>query len=356
MKKNESNSALTKRLSSVKLACSKSTPVKRQSSANHRISSVFKKQSASSTKTLSSTRASTTSRVNLTTSSKSSGKLKENQDNSYLLNTLKTYIMKSSRDLNLIQREIPKFTARKIQDLKKGYKFNENFDALASCFLAVFGEIDEELKKEMISLRMKIGEHLVNYFSNSGKFIKILKNLTDVFRKVDIGTKALFDAGKMLEIVKREKLSTNYQDLYDFMLAIIRFFRGKKSNSKLIGEGNQSFMSNRMTPDRLFSTQSIINQSTEISFFDNSNPLSCSNKSSSSTSIFRRSNNSKTPKELSKCHESLRCSSHNSLSKRLARLDESKASDVENSVCISRDHQSIEKRKEWDEIRTVRVI
>ena len=257
--------------------------------------------------------------------------------------------MKSSRELNQIQKEIPKFNARKIQDLKKGYKFNEDFDALASSFLSIFAEIDQELKLEMISLRMKIGEYLISYFSNSGKFIKILKNLTEILKNAELGTKALNDAVRMLEMVKRENLSMNYQDLHDLLLAIIKFFKNKKSSVKVLGEANMNLM-NKRTPDRLLSTQSIINQSTELSFIEYCKPLSCSNKSVHCPSPFKQPL-CKAAKD-SRTTDYSRCSSHKSLSKRITRLDDSKTSDCENSLFIKDQHSS-ERKKEWEEIRQV---
>ena len=356
MKKNESHSSTCKSLKKPPHDSSSNQRTLRRpatSSSTNPSKCNTHLNNTNSFKTLSSNRASTTPRVPLFQSkSISSKRLKDPKDpkeSTYLLSTLKSYIMKSSRELNQIQKEIPKFNARKIQDLKKGYKFNEDFDALASSFLSVFAEIDQELKKEMISLRMKIGEYLISYFSNSGKFIKILKNLTEILKNVELGTKALNDAVKMLEMVKRENLSMNYQDLHDLLLAIIKFFKNKKSSVKVLGEANMNLVSKR-APDRLLSTQSIINQSTELSFTEYCKPLSCSNKSVHCPSPFKQPlcKSTKDPRAA----EYSRCSSHKSLSKRIVRLDDSKTSDCENSL-YGKDPHSTERRKEWEEIRQV---
>lgn len=283
---------------------------------------------------------------------------KENEESNYLLNTLKTYIMKTSRELNLIQKEIPKFTARKIQDLKKGYKFNEDFDSLSSCFFTLFVEIDEDLKKDMISLRMKIGEYFISYFSNSGKFIKLLKNLTEVIKKIDLSPKVLTDSMKFLESVKREKLSTNYQDLFDFLKIILDYFKSKKSG-KALGEVDQSF--NKLsgtqrfaTPDKLLSSQNLTNKSVEMSFLEFTKPLSCSNKSVSCMNLFKKPPISKSP--LTRSAKENRMNLQKTLKKTSNRLDESKLSENEMSSVASREQVSIEKKKEWEEIRDVRNI
>ena len=352
MNKNESQASACKSLKSCRSSTSSQMTLRRPvTSSTSALSKHSTHQNTSnSSKTLSSKRASTTSRGTLSNcKSNSSNRLKDPQENTYLLNTLKTYIMKSSYELNQVQKEIPKFNARKIQDLKKGYKFNEDFDALASSFLSIFAEIDQELKKEMISLRMKIGEYMISYFSNSGKFIKILKNLTEILKNVELGPKALSDAVKMLDLVKREKLSMNYQDLFDLLAAIIKFFRSKKASGKGLADTSRNLLSSR-TPDKLLSTQSIVNQSTEMSFTDYTKPLSCSNKSMHYPSLFQKPL-TKTAKD-SRASDYPRCSSHKSLSKRITRLDDSKTSDCENSQCL-KDHHSIERKKEWEEIRQV---
>ena len=306
---------------------------------------------ANSFKTFSSKRPSTASQPALSKrKSISSSRLKDPQQSPYLLSALKSYIVKPSPELVQVQKEIPKFNARKIQDLKKGYKFNEDFDALASSFLSVFAEIDQELKKEMISLRMKIGEYLISYFSNSGKFIKILKGMTETLKNLELAPKALADAARTLGLVKRERLSTNYQDLHDLLAAMVKFFRRKKSSEKG-SDGTRRSLLARRTPDKLLSTQSIVNQSTEISFSESSKPLSCSNKSTHYPSPGKQPL-SKAPQDPRASH-STRYSSHKSLSKRVKALDASQTTDWEDSLC-AKDPHSIERKKEWEEVRQVK--
>lgn len=285
---------------------------------------------------------------------------KEHEESNYLLNTFKTYVMKTTRELNLIQKEIPKFTARKIQDLKKGYKFNEDFDSLASCFFTLFVELDEDLKKDTISLRMKIGEYFISYFSNSGKFIKLLKHLTEVIRKTELSSKVLADSIKYLDCVKREKLSTNYQDLFDLLKLILDYLKNKK-NSKSISEGNQSFCKLSESKcfvgsERLLNTQKLSNNLGEMSFLEMTKPLSCSNKSVSCTNLFKKPPLSRTPK-VCKVSSKENILINRSLSnKKNIRLDDSKLSENEMSSLLSREQYSLERKKEWEEIRIVSII
>ena len=268
--------------------------------------------------------------------------------------------MKTSHELNLIQKEIPKFTARKIQDLKKGYKFNEDFDSLASCFLTLFVELDEDLKKDMISLRMKMGEYFICYFSNSGKFIKLLKHLTELIRKTELTSKVLGDSIRYLDCVKREKLSTNYQDLFDLLKLILDYFK-KKKNSKSISKENQSFCKLSeskcfVSPEKLLNTQNLSNNLGEMSFLEITKPLSCSNKSVSCINLFKKPPLSRTPKLCKVSSKENILVSRNLSYKKNNPLDDSKLSENEMSSTFSKEHISLERKREWEEIRTVRII
>ena len=161
-------------------------------------------------------------------------------ESAHLVNTLKSHIFRPAKELNLILRAIPNYTARKVQDLKKGYKFTEDFDCFATVFLSIFGVLDEELGKELVSIRRKIGEIFTAYLSNSGRFFKLLLNLPIILKKTEICSKVLNEALKMIGKVNRSKLSSNYQDLYEFLMLIINYLEKNNLTQKSQNSINNS--------------------------------------------------------------------------------------------------------------------
>ncbi|OMJ89847.1 hypothetical protein SteCoe_7929 [Stentor coeruleus] len=219
------------------------------------------------------------------------------KESAHLINALKTYLIEPTGELNSILIEIPKYSARRVQDLKKWYKPTENYDALATCFLIIFAEIDETINKELVSLRRKIGEVFTSYISNSGKLYRLIRSLPEILKKIDFCPKNIIEAQKSLEIVAKEHLSNIFQDLHELLRLIINFcMKNTKKNpiSKLTSKGykinDENFHETKdlFEDSRIFKTYNEISQSNnntnmEISFIDLANkPLTCSNKNKNS--------------------------------------------------------------------------
>ncbi|OMJ90696.1 hypothetical protein SteCoe_6869 [Stentor coeruleus] len=217
-----------------------------------------------------------------------------NKENSQFLTALKTYLITPTTELNIIAIEIHKYSARKVQDLKKLYKPTENYDALVTSFLIIFGEIDESINKELVSLRRKIGEIFTSYLSNSGKLYRLIRSLPEILKKLEISQKALIEAKKSLEIVEKHALSSIYQDLYDLLKLIIDFWdRGlkktyiedipplgvRKINCQIQEEDKDFFDCSGIFKTYDEKTQSNNNTVTEISFNELiRKPMTCLNK------------------------------------------------------------------------------
>ena len=226
MKKVKSNSNVFKKIEMSHTLASRDTKIKRLNSASHRM-----------TKNISIKRIAIQSEIHDVKSkenldSNGSESVNSRIESVNLVNTLKSHIFRPPKELNLILRAIPKYTARKVQDLKKGYKFTEDFDLFATGFLSIFGVLDEELGKELVSLRRKIGEVFTAYLSNSGRFFKLLRNLPIIIKKTEICGKVLAEALKTVGNVNKSKLSSNYQDLYDFLMLIINYFEKNNPTQK----------------------------------------------------------------------------------------------------------------------------
>ncbi|OMJ71069.1 hypothetical protein SteCoe_30826 [Stentor coeruleus] len=237
--------------------------------------------------------------------------LDRNKENSQFLTALKTYLITPTTELNIIAIEIHKYSARKVQDLKKLYKPTENYDALVTSFLIVFGEIDESINKELVSLRRKIGEIFTSYLSNSGKLYRLIRSLPEILKKLEISQKALIEAKKSLEIVDKQSLSSIYQDLYDLLKLIIDFWdRGlkkshvedrtvlgvRKINCQIQEEDKDFFDCSGIFNTYDGKTQSNNNTSTEISFNDLvRKPMTCLNKNKNFIDFSNNPNINKSP-------------------------------------------------------------
>ena len=266
MKKNTSNANIRKNFDMPPVLSSKNLNTIRFNSTPHTFSRILLK-----TKNLNTEKNLTTKLKQFKTANSSNSRTKENNstgkslisnskiESSYVLNTLKSHVFKPTKELSTILQAIPKYTARKIQDLKKGYKSNENFDLLANCFLSIFGELDEELGKEIKSLRKKIGEIFTGYLSNSGRFIKLLRNLPDAIKKTEICNKVISDTLKSLEGINKFKLSSNYQDLYDFIYLVAKYFDKNKNPSKdnLNRSVSQTLKANKLSEESLMDIKDI---------------------------------------------------------------------------------------------------
>lgn len=219
------------------------------------------------------------------------------KESAHFINALKTYLIKPTGELNSIIIEIPKYSARRVQDLKKCYKPTENYDALATCFLIIFAEIDESINKELVSLRRKIGEVFTSYLSNSGKLYRLIHNLPEILKKIEFCPKNLIEAQKSLEMVTKAQLSNIFQDLHELLRLIIDFGiknaktspinrllpRNHKNNDENSHETRDLFEDSRIFKTYDGKSQSNNNTAMEISFVDLTNkPLTCSNKNKNS--------------------------------------------------------------------------
>lgn len=234
-----------------------------------------------------------------------------NKENSQFLTALKTYLITPTTELNIIAIEIHKYSARKVQDLKKLYKPTENYDALVTSFLIIFGEIDESINKELVSLRRKIGEIFTSYLSNSGKLYRLIRSLPEILKKLEISQKALIEAKKSLEIVEKQSLSSIYQDLYDLLKLIIDFWdRGlkksytedrpalgvRKVNCQIQEEDKDFFDCSGIFKTYDGKTQSNNNTASEISFNDLvRKPMTCLNKNKNFIDFSTNTNRNKSP-------------------------------------------------------------
>ena len=220
-------------------------------------------------------------------------------ESSDLLKSLKSRVLKDTKELNQILKLIPKYTARKVQDLKKGYKNNETYEVLAACFLKVFGELDSQLGLEINSFRVKIGQIFTNYLSNSARFLKLLKSLPELLRKIEITNKTIKDSVKCIENVEKEKLSNNYQDLFDFLYFILDFLACSKSLPRP-SLGSRSYSQNKRNKmneetfaeflgSGIFRTYEQLESNEfklDTSFLDIKNLLTCQNKNNNFLDIF----------------------------------------------------------------------
>jgi hypothetical protein len=288
------------------------------------------------------------------------------------LNQLHPKTLKNSKDLNMILKTIPKYTARKIQDMKKGYK--PNFDPLATSFLLLFGEMDENLGLQMRSLRLKISEVFTSYLSNSGKFINLLRTLPEVMKKTEFSRKVILECIKSLESVSRSQLSNNYKDLYDFIYLLINYLvrsKDKYQNNlnrsisqpykgKII-EKNDDFGS--FIDTSIFQTYEKLESTTEYKFENIEKPLTCSNRNTPLI-IFFDCKPPASPESIPKDghQRNLRIGETSNSSKLSftrpasckVKTKPENTSDTEK--IIIRNHISNAKKKFWDEMRQVTFI
>lgn len=371
MNKYKSSSNLCKKIGSSPVVSSSLALGKRIGSLSSVLGKTLLRPSQIKPKVLIHTKPSSRSKENIVSSASSFSNRKINS--AQLVNTLKSHIFRPSKELNLILKAIPKYTARKVQDLKKAYKNTEEYDQFATGFLSIFGVLDEELGKELGSLRKKIGEVFTSYLSNSGRFFKLLKNLPNVIKKTEVSNKVLLEAFKTLDHVNKAKLSTNYQDLYEFVLLIINYFENCKKPAGSLSQLRSSREESSMILKDFLGGSCIFNtydkrelQSNDsridTSFSDTSSkPLTCSNKNNMSLQFFdnkpcETKNPAKKNHEIYRIYETPRSISTKSFLKNASNSHQNStlpsrksASDLEIKNKIAK-----AKKNDWEEIRMVK--
>lgn len=281
-------------------------------------------------------------------------------------------------EINFILKLIPKYTARKVQDLKKNYKYNEDYENLASSFLYIFSELDRELGQEAISLRKKKGDIFTYYLSNSIRILKVFRNLPNLIESVRISEKSLNSAISSFEAINKENLSSNYRDLHDFMYFIIDYY---KKNKKLISKSSvRSCLSTlrlkKTNGEALtefsdtFSNKNLMNTYDKRDIFERldtkidtsfsnyiQKPLTCSNKKSQQDYGFSKI---KTQRLLIQNNENKKTSEKSLLKNvspwKSSRINFEKQDNSSEKSFSLRKNNSRERKNDWEEIRRVKII